>query len=147
MVRSARHEDIPKLLEIADWYVRQINPELRADKVGGAKDLRFLMASKTGCVFVAEVDGVVVGGLAGQVLKQSFVDCRYATDVGFAVLPKHPIQAVMLVRRFVQWARKQPGVKEITLQISSGLANADRVGRMYERLGLRHMGACFTGYL
>jgi hypothetical protein len=96
---------------------------------------------------VAEVDGEIVGCLAGQVMRQSFVDIRYATDLAFVVMPNHPAQAVALARHFIHWAKAQKNVKEVTLQISSGLANADRVSEMYEKLGLKKMGSCHTVYL
>lgn len=147
MIRRGKLEDIPKLLDIGQWYLDQIHDGLKIDRKAAPKDLRYLMSSATGVVLVAEKDGEIVGGLAGQVVKQSFVDVRFATDLAFVVKPGNPVMAVMLARRFIQWARGQKNVKEITLQISSGLANADRVARMYEKLGLRNMGACFTLYL
>lgn len=144
MIRQGRLEDIPRIFEIGQWYLDQIQDGYKIDWKNGPKDLRYLMSSKQGRVLVAEVDGKVVGTLIGQVVKQAFVDVRYATDLAFVVEPGHPVQAVMLARHFIHWARKQPNVKEVTLQISTGLANVDRVARMYEKLGMRNMGGCFT---
>lgn len=144
MVRHGRLEDIPKLLEIGQWYLDQISPGAKIDHKNAPKDLRYLMNTATGCVLVAEVRGEIVGTLIGQVVKQSFVDLRFATDLAFVVMPGHPVQAVMLARQFIHWAKQQRNVREVTLQISSGLANVDRVALMYEKLGMRNMGACFT---
>lgn len=144
MIRQGRLEDIQPIFEIGQWYLDQIHDGYKIDWKQGPKDLRFLINSKQARVLVAEVDGKVVGALIGQVVKQAFVDIRYATDLAFIVKPGHPIQAVMLARHFIHWARKQPNVREVTLQISSGLRNNERVARMYEKLGMKNMGACFT---
>lgn len=147
MIREGKLDDIPKLLEIGQYYLDQIHPGMKIDKQQAPKDLRYLMSSKTGVVLVAEEEGEIVGVLAGQVMKQAFVDCRYATDLAFVVLPGHPIQAVQIARQFVHWAKQQRNVKEIVLNISSGLGNVDRTGKMYERLGMRKMGGTYAIYL
>jgi len=147
VIRNAEYRDIPAILDIGQWYLDHIHPGTTIDREAGPKDLRYLISSATGWVGVAEKGGEIVGALAGQVVRQSFVKQRYATDVGFVVLPGHPIQAVGLARHFIHWSRQQKGVRDVTLQISSGLANVDRVGKLYEKLGLRHMGGCYTMFL
>jgi len=146
-IREGRLNDIPKLLEIGQYYLDQIHPGMTIDKNSAPKDLRYLMSSKTGVVLVAEHHNEIVGVLVGQVMKQAFVNCRYATDLAFVVMPGHPIQAVQLARQFVHWAKGMRNVKEIVLNISSGLGNVERVGEMYERLGMRKMGGTYAIYL
>ena len=147
MVRDGTLADIPQMLEIGQWYLDRIHNGVKIDWKEAPKELRYLMSTATGKVLVAEKEGEIVGLLVGQVVKQSFVKMRFATDLAFVVKPGHPIQAVMLARHFIHWARQQKNVKEVILQISSGLANADRVAKLYEKLGLRNMGACFALYL
>ena len=44
-----------------------------------------------------------------------------------------------LMRRFISWAKDNPGVKEIMLGVSSGI-ETDRTKTMYERMGAIRIG-------
>jgi hypothetical protein len=44
------------------------------------------------------------------------------------------------MRRFISWAKENPGVKEIMLGISSGLDDVDRTKTLYERMGAIRIG-------
>ena len=43
------------------------------------------------------------------------------------------------MRRFISWAKENPGVKEIMLGVSSGI-ETDRTKTLYERMGAIRIG-------
>jgi hypothetical protein len=146
MIRAATYADIPALIAIGALYAPQISAHYDLDEPQIKKTLLFLMASKRGCVFVSEVCGEIVGLLIGQIDRLWFSKKFYATDIAFLVKPGHPMQGYLMAKRFVNWAKSFNDVIDVTMQISSGLGDTDRIGRMYERLGLKRVGGCFTWY-
>ena len=48
-----------------------------------------------------------------------------------------------LMRRFIGWAKENPGVKEIMLGISSGIGDSERTKKLYERMGAVKIGDNF----
>lgn len=148
LVRPAELTEIREILSLGERFLHRINPEMAIDFDEGRRDLRFLMASKTGTVLITRDRKTrkLTGVLAGQVMKQAFVKSRYATDLAFVVERGYPIHAVALARHFIHWARSHKNCREVVLNISSGLDDADRLGVMYEKLGLRKVGGCFSAY-
>ena len=48
------------------------------------------------------------------------------------------------MRRFITWSKKNNGVKEIALGVSSGIGDSDRVKQLYERMGATRVGDNFV---
>lgn len=150
MIRQAKLADLDDIFTLGQKMLDRVHGPgvVKVDPQQGRKDMRFLMNSKTAIVLVdRSSDGELLGVLAGQVVKQSFVDLRFATDLAFYVQEDHPITAVKLLRHFINWAKGQPNVREILIQVSTGLGDSERMTTMYEKLGLRHMGGCFSVWL
>lgn len=123
----------------------EISPHYIVDEFKTRKTLLFLMSARRGCVFVAtDSGGRVIGFIAGQADSLWFSKACYATDIAFLVKPGFPVQGFLLAKRFIRWAKSIPDVVDITLNISSGLDIDNRLGRMYERLGLKPMGGCYS---
>lgn len=145
-VRLADITDIKRIHELAQ--------ELLADSVyAGIKmdDKQFkltvagLIGSKTGAVFViVDEDDTVQGFLLGIIDNLFFSRARYATDLATYVRPAFRAFAPFMFRRFTKWARSKPGVAEITLGISSGIGDTERVGRFYQRLGYQPVGGLYV---
>lgn len=144
MIREATLSDIDALLELARYFVpltgaaslseRRFRPELCK-----------IIKSEHMLALVAEHEGKVVGCLLGQIGRVWYSEDCYATDIGFVVLPDYSgIYAWLMAKKFVRWAKEQPKVVEVTMQISSGLGDTDRTGKMYESIGLKKMGGCYT---
>lgn len=145
MIRLATHKDLTAILEIGRATAAEISQHYVVDEFKTRKTLLFLMGARRGCVFVAENKaGDVVGFIAGQADALWFSKACYATDIAFLVKPGNPVQGFLLAKRFIRWAKAIPDVVDITLNISSGMDLNNRLGRMYERLGLKPMGGCYS---
>ena len=49
-----------------------------------------------------------------------------------------------LMRRFISWAKDNPGVKEIMLGTTSGIGDVERTKNLYERMGAMRIGDTFV---
>jgi len=143
MIRPARHDDIPRLVELgtllhdtSSYARRSLNPE---------KVTRFLaqLIDGLGVVFVAEVDGEVVGGFAGAVTEQWFSDDLIAYDYSFFIEPskRQGLIAIKLILAFQEWA-KAKGAKEIQMGITTGV-HVEGTTKLYRRLGFEYNGPLF----
>jgi GNAT superfamily N-acetyltransferase len=103
----------------------------------------FLQDTETRCGIVAEQDAHLVGMLAGYLNQYYFCDERVACDSVLFVEPnqRSGTAAVRLVRAFRAWAIER-GAAELGLGISSNV-HVERTGRLYERLGLTHVGGIY----
>lgn len=143
MIRPANHSDIPRIIELGailhatTSYARlDFLPEKVAVFMGD-------LINGAGVVFVAEVDGVVVGGMAGGVVDQWFNDDLIAYDYSLFVEPgrRNGIIAARLVRTFEEWARIK-GATQMHMGIGTDV-NVAGTSRLYESLGLKHFGPLF----
>ncbi|XMB47398.1 GNAT family N-acetyltransferase [Pseudomonas fluorescens] len=93
-----------------------------------------------GVVFVAEVRGEVVGGMAGGVIDQWFSNDLIAYDYSLFVEPskRNGVIAVRLIQTFKEWA-KLKGAKQIYMGIGTGVS-VEGTTRLYESQGLRNIG-------
>ena len=145
MIRPATHCDLNKIIEIGRSIATEISPHYAIDEFKTRKTLLFLMNARRGCVFVAtNKSGEVIGFIAGQVDALWFSKSCYATEIGFLVEKGYPMQSYLLAKSFIQWSKAFDDVVDITLNISSGMDAKGRLGRLYERLGLKPMGGCYT---
>lgn len=101
------------------------------------------LIEKNQFVVVAEdINGVVVGGMAGFVSQSWFGHDDIANDLALFVHPEHRggMLAARLVKAFVQWARLA-GAKQIRPGVISGCEVAEK---LYERVGFRRCGGTFV---
>ncbi|WP_167365638.1 GNAT family N-acetyltransferase [Pseudomonas saponiphila] len=121
------------LHEISSYSSMAFSPE---------KSAAFLheLINGAGVVFVAEVNGEVVGGMAGGIIDQWFSDDLIAYDYSLFVEPskRNGVVAVRLIRAFQEWA-KIKGAKQIYMGIGTGV-NVEGTTRLYESQGLRNVG-------
>lgn len=140
MIRAARHSDIPRIIELGTILHATSSYSSMAfcpDKVAGF--MAFLIDGG-GVVFVAEVYGVVVGGMAGGVTDQWFSNDLIAYDYSIFVEPgrRNGIIAMRLIRAFEEWARIM-GAKQLHMGIGTSV-NVEGTTRLYQSLGLNHYG-------
>ena len=144
MIREATLGDIDAILELARYFVPKVGVAELSEK-RFRPELGRLIKSEHMIALVAEHEGRIVGCLLGQVGRVWYSEDCYATDIGFVVLPEYSgIYAWLMARKFIRWAKAQPKVVEVTMQISSGLGDIERTGKMYESIGLKKMGGCYT---
>lgn len=143
MIRAAKHEDIPRLVELgqllhdtSSYASAGINPEKIATLLGQLID-------GLGVVFVAEVGGEVVGGFAGAITEQWFSDDLIAFDYSLFIEPskRQGLTALKLILAFQNWA-KAKGAKEIRMGITTGM-NVEGTSRLYRHLGFEYVGPLF----
>lgn len=140
MIRPAKHSDVPRLIELgtllhatSSYSTMNFCPD---------KSAAFLheLINGQGVVFVAEVRGEVVGGMAGAVAEQWFSNDLIAYDYSIFVEPskRNGVIAVRLIRTFQEWARIK-GAKQIYMGIGTGVS-VEGTTRLYESQGLRNIG-------
>jgi GNAT superfamily N-acetyltransferase len=144
MIRFGTHADIPAIIKIGQLIIDASQTySMPVDKDKASYMLRRAISDRQMALFVAERAGKVVGFFIGLMDEHWFSKERYATDVGFCVLPEHADQGVWLLRRFMRWA-KGAGVSSIQLGLSTGMDADGRTGQMYQAHGLSKVGGIFA---
>jgi len=107
--------------------------------------IRKLITNPAGLVVVAEKDGALIGAIAGMVTDHYFADAKIAYEFGLYVEPaqRGTLAGYRLAKAYIDWATEQ-GADQIDMGITTGIAE-ERTGKMYERLGLKHVGIIFSG--
>lgn len=104
-----------------------------------------LIGSKNGAVFViVDDDNQPQGFLLGIIDELFFSRSRYATDLAMYVSKPYRIWAPFMVKRFIRWAKSKPLVAEVTLGVSAGIGDTDRIGKLYRRLGFQPVGGIYV---
>lgn len=144
MIRPARFEDIPRLVELGTMLHQQSSyADMPFDRVKVAGFLASLIGG-AGVLFVEDRDGVVIGGLAGGITEQWFSSEKVAFDYSFFIEPSHRggITAIALIKAFIAWARIK-GAARITMGITTGI-NVEATSKFYRRLGFKDVGPLFS---
>lgn len=140
MIRAAKHSDVPRLIELGTML--HSGSTYASMNFCPDKSAAFLheLINGQGVIFVAEVSGVVVGGMAGAVTDQWFSNDLIAYDYSLFVEPsrRNGTVAIRLIRAFQEWA-KLKGAKQIYMGIGTGVS-VEGTARLYESQGLRNIG-------
>ncbi|HDS1207483.1 TPA: GNAT family N-acetyltransferase [Shewanella algae] len=145
MIRTATHADMNAIVSIGKVTLEK-SPTypVTLDDNKARYMVRRCISDRSMEIFVAVVDGEVVGFIMGMMEEHWFSKDCYATDLTFCVLPEHGDQAVWLLRRFIRWAKSFPKVKSILLGVSSGMDADGRIGQLYERHGFTIVGGFYS---
>lgn len=144
MIRPATVEDIPRIVELG----RMMHLESRYAPISFSEEkvaaLIEKLISSDGVVFVAEIDGEIVGGIAGAVTEFWFSTEKLAFDYSFFLTPdaRQGMQAVRLMVAFENWA-KLNGVRQIDLGITTGV-HVDKTAHLYGGMGYKECGRLFV---
>lgn len=143
MIRPATTADIPRIIELGTLLHATSSYSKMAFVPAKAAAFMQALMERDGVVFVAEIDGVVVGGMAGGVVDQWFSDELIAYDFSIFVEPRrrNGLIAIKLMRAFEEWARIK-GAKQIHMGIGTDI-NVEGTSRLYEHMGFRHFGPLF----
>ncbi|MBE0418563.1 GNAT family N-acetyltransferase [Pseudoalteromonas nigrifaciens] len=144
MIRTARHSDIPAIIEIGQKVIDKSKTyNAKIDPTKAAYMIRRAISDKKMDVFIAEKAGKVVGFFIALKDEYWFAKKYYATDIAFCVLPEHADQGVWLLRRFIRWCNKN-NIENIQLGLSTGLDPEGRTGKLYEKHGLTLVGGIYA---
>lgn len=144
MIRPATTDDIPRIVELAELLHSTSTYACMIFDGGLVASFMEQLISGTGVVFLAEIDGVVVGGFAGGITEQWFSPDLLAFDYSFFIEPAHRsgFTAIKLARAFINWA-KAMGAKHIQIGITTGI-NLEGTSRFYRALGFKDSGLFFN---
>lgn len=136
-IRVATLDDLPRILELGELLHRE-SPRwsrLSFNRAKAAHFIAHLILEASGVVFVAEQDGLVIGGIAGMASAHWASDDVVAQEVSFFMAPeaRGNIVAVRLICALQAWGEIR-GAKWLTAGTSTGL-DPERTAGLYERLG------------
>lgn len=142
MIRRGTPKDLPAIIEMGHRLCdRTPQAHVKRDRESIAQTIGSCMASGLGCVFVAEHEGKLTGVIVGMAQQYWFSRQRQAVDLMF--VSERPGDGMRLLRAFIDWAWKVPGVVEVAGAQSSGI-DIERTVELYERLGFKHVGGVFS---
>lgn len=144
MTRLATVNDITRMIELGEKAIDISYASPKLDQLYARRYLAQSINDKTSLVLVAEHKGVIVGFLIGAIVPYWFSKDKFATDLAFYCDEKHGNYAPFLAKRFIKWAKQQPRVIDVTMGITSGVSHAERIGTMYQKLGLEFVGSSYT---
>lgn len=146
MIRQGTHADIPAIIDIGQEVVlKSATDKKPVDIIKAAKVIRQALSHAMMDVFVAEVNGKVVGFIIAALNEQWYSTDQQATDLAFCTRTSHEDQAVWLLRRFLRWAREKN--VPVLMALSTGMESVSRTGKLYETHGLTQVGGMYYGSL
>lgn len=145
MIRPATLSDIPRIVDLGEML--HAESEYRSIPFSRSKVAKLMTALivRDGVVFLAEKDGVVIGGIAGGVTEHWFSDTELVGfEYSFFLEPsgRHGITAARLIRAFKAWC-KAKGAKQARMGITTGI-NVEGTAKFYRSQGFVDAGLLFT---
>lgn len=136
-IRAATQEDVPLILDLGEQLHRESPRWSRIPFVRERAEtmIRGLIAIDDGVVFVAEVDGQVVGGIAGVIEQHWASTARVAHEVSFFMDREHRggFSACRLICALRAWGEIR-GAAWLHVGTSTGV-DPEMTARLYEKLG------------
>lgn len=136
-IRTATVADVPRIIELGAalhaesprWSRIHFNP------ARAAETLTNLILNPSGVVFLYEVDGIVVGGIAGLLQPHWACDASIAHEMSFVIDPEYRggLAACRLICALVSWGKIKDAAW-LHAGTSTGL-DPEMVAKLYERLG------------
>lgn len=144
MIRAATHVDIPRIIELCRLHVASSCASLTFDE-GKVGIMMADLINGGGGIFVAESDGLIVGGIAGEVGEQWASRDLVSDDCRLFVSPVSLVDgdAARLIKRFREWAVSR-GAKMVTLGVNTGV-HPERTARLMEGVGFKQIGFLYEG--
>lgn len=136
-IRVATLDDVPRILELGELLHRE-SPRwsrLSFNREKAGRTISALITGAAGVVFLAETDGVVMGGIAGMAEAHWSSDDVLAHEVSFFMAPeaRGNMVATRLICALRAWAELR-GAIWLQAGTSTGL-DPERTAGLYERLG------------
>jgi len=136
-IRVATLNDLERILDLGELLHKE-SPRwsrLRFSRERAEAMMRFLLTDANGVIFVAERDGLVVGGIAGMIEKHWASDDVVAHEVSFFMAPeaRGSMAPTRLICALRAWGESRNAVW-LHAGTSTGL-DPERTAGLYERLG------------
>ncbi len=145
MIRKAENKDVSGIMELVkEAHSKSISQFVKLDPKTVRTNVQVCILSAEHFVLVVELDSKIEGVLIGVTHQLWYSRAKQATDLFFYVTEEGTGWGAKLMRRFISWAKDNPGVKEIMIGITSGIGDADRTKILYERMGAMRIGDTFV---
>ena len=145
MIRVANNSDIPQIIKVCkEAHQLSISKDVPLDEGILRKNTQVCILSAEHLVNVVEIGGAIEGVFIGVANQLWYSRKKQATDLFFYTTDKGKGWGSSLLRRYIQWARFNKGVAEITLGVMSGIGDMERTKKLYERLGAVKVGDSYV---
>jgi len=148
-IRVPRHEDIEVVVDLgASMHQESAYAFLPFDRDKVRKLFTsYVTSPEIYGGFVADDNGILAGMIGGYISDYFFCDEKVACDMVLFVDPRYRggRTALRLLRAFRQWAVEQ-GAQELCLGVSTNV-NTASTGRLYEAMGMTHVGGLYKARL
>lgn len=136
-IRTATISDVPRIVELGAALHAESPRWSRIpfNRARAAETMTGLILNPHGVAFLYEVDGLVVGGIAGLLQPHWACDASIAHEMSFVIDPEYRggLAACRLICALVAWSRIK-GAAWLHAGTSTGL-DAEMTAKLYERLG------------
>jgi len=144
MIREAQAGDILALVAfMKSIQAGSAYEGIRHDDGVMRKNFTSMMSSPMHKIWILEIEGEICGALGAISNELWFSRSKFATDLFCVVNDRGRGKGYLLVKRFLDWTRTRPAIKDVTMSISSELGDVERTEALYERLGLKRIGTLF----
>jgi len=144
-IRSLEWADIPSVVDLAkQMHAESAFSRFQFDDSKMAVQLTMpLTHPESQFCHVAVKDKEVVGALFGYLTEFLFGPELIAMDYGWYVLPKArgTSARVRLLKNFQRWA-KDHGAVEVCMGVSTNVQK-DKTGKLFKKLGYKHVGGLY----
>ena len=139
--------DIAGIVEMGRWGWDEVGDGLPFDREVFREALGKALRKRDHCLLQAELDGRLIGGLAGVVAPHFHSPAIGASLLTWFVVREHrgSAAAVKLLRAFGRWAKEQGAVR-MYLGITSGV-DMPRTDKLLKRMGFRFRGGNYLAAL
>ena len=145
MIRNALDKDVTGIIKVVqEAHEKSVSKTVPLDVKTLRKNVQICVLSPEHLVMVVELDGKIEGAFIGVTHQLWYSRKKQSADLFFYVTEKGTGHGANLMRRFITWSKKNNGVKEIALGVSSGIGDSDRVKQLYERMGATRVGDNFV---
>ena len=145
MIREAEFKDISGIMEVAkDAHKKSLSDSVPIDPKTLRNNLQVCVLSPEHFVLVLELEGKIEGAFIGVTHQLWYSKKKQASDLFFYVTDAGTGWGAKMMRRFISWAKDNPGVREIMLGTTSGIGDVERTKKLYERMGATRIGDTFV---
>ena len=145
MIRKALDKDVTGIIKVVqEAHEKSVSKTVPLDVKTLRKNVQICVLSPEHLVMVVELDGKIEGAFIGVPHQLWYSRKKQSADLFFYVTEKGTGYGANLMRRFITWSKKDNGVKEIALGISSGIGDSSRVKQLYQRMGGVRVGDNFV---
>ena len=129
---------------VKEAHSKSISRFVKLDPKTLRTNVQICVLSAEHFVIVVELNGKIEGVMIGVTHQLWYSKKKQATDLFFYVTYEGTGWGAKLMRRFISWSKENPGVKEVMLGITSGIGDAERTKKLYERMGAVRIGDTFV---